>query len=54
MCPAALDSLMMEWRRYTARLDPVCRIFVVWVVLKDKLGKKRTGKREIEVMDHKI
>lgn len=39
-----------------SQADPVWRGFVVWVVLKDNLGKgsEDTGKREIEVMDPRV
>lgn len=42
--------------RIDSQTDPVWRVFVVWVVLKDKLGKgsKDMGKREIEVMDPEV
>lgn len=39
-----------------SQTDPVWRVFVVRVVLKDKLGKgsEDMGKREIEVMNPKV
>lgn len=42
--------------RIDSQTDPVWRVFVVWVVLTDKLGKgsEDMGKREIEVMDPEV
>lgn len=39
-----------------SQIDPLWRVFVVWVVLKDKLGRgsEEMGKREIEVVDPKV